>query len=228
MKQCPLCGSMMPDDANYCSSCMGDNVQYDNSYINNTNYTNNNNYAPPTPAPNIICNDVYNDIYNNVGNMPTFSVTQIAKEYGKSAVWLNSYLRDKGIQIKQGDVWVLTPAFANQGYTTSKSYNINGSISKQHTYWTPKGKLFINQLLETDGYFKIVPLNNQPFYPQAQNTNNLPQTVQDKATVWELALSAIVPPFGFIYGAIINKSRPKTSQKLIAVAVVGLIFRGIF
>lgn len=221
MKQCPLCGNMMPDDANFCPACMGDKQpEYYNEYINNSiNY--NTNYAPPPeiqPPPFVV--------YNDTANSTTFSVTQIAEEYGKSAVWLNSYLRDKGVQVKQNGIWVLTSAFSNQGYTASKYYNINGSVKKQHTYWTPRGKEFICRLLESDGYFKVEPKLNQ--YPvHDETTNNLVPSV-DKAKIWELALSAIAPPFGFIYGAVINKTRPGTSQKLFAAAVVGLIFRGIF
>jgi len=35
------------------------------------------------------------------------SATQIAKDYGKSAKWLNKLLHEKGVQYKQGDVWLL-------------------------------------------------------------------------------------------------------------------------
>lgn len=35
------------------------------------------------------------------------SIGKIAKDYGKSAQWLNTLLHDKGIQYKQGNIWLL-------------------------------------------------------------------------------------------------------------------------
>ena len=40
-------------------------------------------------------------------NKSTLSVTKIAKDYGKSAKWLNAKLHEYGIQYKQGDQWFL-------------------------------------------------------------------------------------------------------------------------
>ena len=40
-------------------------------------------------------------------NKSLLSVTKIAKDYGKSAMWLNTKLHDYGIQFKQGDQWFL-------------------------------------------------------------------------------------------------------------------------
>lgn len=87
------------------------------------------------------------------------STSEIAKDYGKSAIWLNRILRDKKVQFKQGDVWLLYQKYAEQGYTRSKThtYSSNDGLqhSKLHTYWTQKGRLFIYDLLKRDG---ILPL----------------------------------------------------------------------
>lgn len=84
------------------------------------------------------------------------AVTVIAKDYGKSAQWLNEYLHDKGVQYKQGDkIWILYQKYAEMGLTSTKSHAYPGSDggihTKVHTYWTQKGRLFIYDLLKADG-----------------------------------------------------------------------------
>ncbi len=84
------------------------------------------------------------------------SVTEIAKDYGKSAQWLNEYLHDKGVQYKQGDrIWILYQDYAKYGYTSTKTHTYLGNDgethTKVHTYWTQKGRLFIYSLLKADG-----------------------------------------------------------------------------
>lgn len=102
----------------------------------------------------------YYDVVLNCADL--LSVSQIAKDYGKSAIWLNNYLHEKGIQFKQGDVWLLYQKYAQQGYTSTKTQSFNGSDgkvhSKVHTYWTQKGRLFIYDTLKAD---RILPLIEQ-------------------------------------------------------------------
>ena len=90
------------------------------------------------------------------------STSQIAKDYGKSAIWLNEYLHEKGIQFKQGSVWLLYQKHAEQGYTKSKTHTYTGNDGNQHsrlhTYWTQKGRLFIYELLKSD---RVLPLIEQ-------------------------------------------------------------------
>ena len=45
-------------------------------------------------------------------NKSLLSVTKIAKDYGKSAIWLNTKLHEYGIQFKQGDQWFLYQKYA--------------------------------------------------------------------------------------------------------------------
>ena len=92
------------------------------------------------------------------------SVGKIAKDYGKSARWLNQLLHDKGVQYKQGDIWLLYQKHAEQGYTKSKTEVYSGSDGQQHskihTYWTQKGRLFIYDLLKADGILPLIELEH--------------------------------------------------------------------
>ena len=99
--------------------------------------------------------------YDVILNCPDLvSTTTIAKDYGKSAVWLNLYLHNKGVQFKQGSIWILYQRYACKGYTSSKTHTINGTDglqhAKVHTYWTQKGRLFIYDLLKSDGFYPVV------------------------------------------------------------------------
>lgn len=90
----------------------------------------------------------------------TLSISKIAKDYGKSAIWLNQLLHDKGVQYKQGDMWLLYAKYAEQGYTKSRTETFGGSDgmqhSRMHTYWTQKGRLFIYDLLKSDGILPLI------------------------------------------------------------------------
>lgn len=99
----------------------------------------------------------YYDVVLNCKDLISTSI--IAKDYGKSAIWLNQYLHDKGVQYKQGAIWLLYQKYAQMGYTNTKTQSFLGSDgtthTKVHTYWTQNGRLFIYDLLKSDG---IVPL----------------------------------------------------------------------
>lgn len=88
------------------------------------------------------------------------STSQIAKDYGKSAKWLNSLLHNLKVQYNQGGVWLLYQKYAEQGFTRSKTHTYCGDDgtqhSKLHTYWTQKGRLFIYDLLKSKGIFPLI------------------------------------------------------------------------
>lgn len=86
------------------------------------------------------------------------SVSKIAKDFGKSAVWLNRKLEEKKVQYSQGGVWLLYQKYAEKGYTQSTSHVIDDEHSRLLTKWTQKGRLFIYELLKGDG---ILPLIEQ-------------------------------------------------------------------
>ena len=97
----------------------------------------------------------YYDVVLNCKDLIPTSV--IAKDYGKSAKWMNQYLHDKGIQFKQGDIWLLYQKYASNGYTSTKTYTFDDSSHvKVHTYWTQKGRLFIYECMKSDGYLPII------------------------------------------------------------------------
>ena len=77
----------------------------------------------------------------------TMSVSQIAKDYGLSAVKLNEILHEQKVQYKTGGVWLLYSNHVTKGYTKSKTWE-SGNKSGIHTYWTQKGRLFIHNLLD--------------------------------------------------------------------------------
>lgn len=101
----------------------------------------------------------YDYVLNAEGLMP---ISTIAKDYGKSAVWLNKWLHEQGIQYRQGKVWLLYQKYADMGYVKSKTYTVsdeNGNPNaKLHTCWTQKGRLMIYELLKSHG---ILPLMEQ-------------------------------------------------------------------
>ncbi len=102
----------------------------------------------------------YYDVVLNCKDL--ISTTEIAKDYRKSAVWLNAHLHERKVQFKQGGIWLLYAKYAEKGYTNTKTQTYNGNDgnphTKVHTYWTQKGRLFIYDLLKSEG---ITPLIEQ-------------------------------------------------------------------
>lgn len=90
------------------------------------------------------------------------SVTEIAKDYGMSAKGLNAMLHELGVQYNQSGVWFLYAKYQNKGYTQTKTQNYNRPDgtqgSKVHTYWTQKGRLFIYNLLKSDGILPTIEI----------------------------------------------------------------------
>lgn len=105
----------------------------------------------------------YYDVVLNCKDL--ISVTEIAKDYGKTAQWLNNILHEEGIQYKQGNkIWLLYKKYADKGYTNTKTQTFNGSDgkvhTKVHTYWTQKGRLFIYDLLKKQCVLPLIELSN--------------------------------------------------------------------
>ena len=95
----------------------------------------------------------YYDVILNCKDL--VSATEIAKDYGKSAKWLNNLLHELGVQFKQGGIWLLYQNYAECGYTSTKTHSYldenGGNHAKVHTYWTQKGRIFIYNLLKGEG-----------------------------------------------------------------------------
>lgn len=102
----------------------------------------------------------YYDVILNSPDAITMSV--IAKDYGKSAKWLNKKLNELGVQFKQGDIWLLYAEHADKGYTKTETYTYVDSSdikhSRVHTKWTQKGRIFLYDLLKSNG---VLPLCEQ-------------------------------------------------------------------
>lgn len=90
----------------------------------------------------------YDEILNSKNNVP---VTQIAKDYGMSAIAFNKMLHEYGIQYPIRNSWVLYAEYANNGYTQSKTYKYAENKASMHTCWTQKGRLFLYEFLRERG-----------------------------------------------------------------------------
>lgn len=88
------------------------------------------------------------------------ATTTIAKDYGMSAKKFNAMLHGMGVQFKQGDVWVLYAKYQGQGYLKAKTHNFADTKglqhSREHSYWTQKGRLFLYDFLKQENIFPLV------------------------------------------------------------------------
>lgn len=96
--------------------------------------------------------EYYDKILNTANGV---SPSVIAKEYGKSALWLNKLLHSLKIQYKQGETWVLYSRYMDKGYTCTKTHQYTDEFgvtrSVMHTYWTQVGRKFIYDVLKKHG-----------------------------------------------------------------------------
>lgn len=92
----------------------------------------------------------------------TMTVTQIAQDYGMSAIKLNLLLSDMKIQYKMRGQWILYGQFLTGGYVHSRAVDIIRSDGrhdvKYNTEWTTKGRIFLYEALKAKG---ILPLIEQ-------------------------------------------------------------------
>ena len=103
----------------------------------------------------------YYDIVLNSPNLVT--VTQIAKDYGKSGKWLNKLLNELKIQYKQSNQWLLYSKYQGKGYTQSVTYaDEDSEFTKLNTKWTQKGRMFI--------YNKLKELNILPVVEREEDS----------------------------------------------------------
>lgn len=95
----------------------------------------------------------YDLILQNTNTVP---ITQIAKDYGMSGQSFNTLLHDIGVQYKFRKTWILYQNYADCGYTQSRTYAIDDNRSVMHTYWTQKGRLFLYDLLKSEGIYPLI------------------------------------------------------------------------
>ena len=102
-------------------------------------------------------NKQYQQMTNSSG---LFSVTTIAKAYGLSGVRLNQLLNDWKIQYKQNNTWTLYTDYSDKGYTAIRTHtHLNHDdecwYTTALTYWTQKGRLFIDEQMKQHGYCMV-------------------------------------------------------------------------
>lgn len=92
----------------------------------------------------------------------TVATSQIAADYGMSAIALNKLLNKLGVQHKVSGQWLLYRKHMNQGYTKSHTSEIpkaDGGVKVvMNTKWTQKGRIFIYNLLKTEGCYPQMDL----------------------------------------------------------------------
>ena len=97
--------------------------------------------------------EYYDDVLQSEGLV---SITTIAKDYGKSALWMNNFLHQHKVQFKQNNTWVLYAKHSGKGYTKSKTYyNEKTGRSKVTMYWTQKGREAIDRMMKYYGYERV-------------------------------------------------------------------------
>ena len=84
------------------------------------------------------------------------TTSQIAADYGMSAIQLNKILHHLGVQRKVSGQWLLYKKHMNCGYTKSHTSEILQTDGTKKivmsTKWTQKGRLYIYNLLKDEGY----------------------------------------------------------------------------
>lgn len=76
------------------------------------------------------------------------TTTQIAKDFGLSAIKLNKILHEQGVQYKQSNQWLLYAKYLQEGLCQSNTYLCEDGEARFLTKWTQKGKMFIYNLLK--------------------------------------------------------------------------------
>ena len=106
-------------------------------------------------------NDYLNTILQSTGTVTT---TQIAQDYGLSAMAFNKKLNDMRIQHKVNGQWILYSGHQAKGYVHSKTitfYRSDGRPdTRMCTEWTQRGRLFLYDALKEAGILPVIERNN--------------------------------------------------------------------
>ena len=105
----------------------------------------------------------YDKILQSNANM---TITQIAQDYGMSAIKMNKELESMRIQHKMRGQWILFAQFLKGGYVHSRAVDIvrsDGSHDvKYNTEWTTKGRIFLYEALKAKGILPLIEQENTP------------------------------------------------------------------
>lgn len=90
----------------------------------------------------------------------TMTITQIAQDYGMSAIKMNKQLEAMKIQHKMRGQWILYGQFLTGGYVHSRAVDIIRSDGrhdvKYNTEWTTKGRIFLYEALKEKGILPLI------------------------------------------------------------------------
>jgi anti-repressor protein len=94
----------------------------------------------------------------------TVSITQIAQDYGMSAIALNKILYKAHIQYSVGGQWILYADYKDMGLVQSYTHNFrhtDGSDGcRMYTRWTQQGRLFLYNKLKAMGILPKIEQND--------------------------------------------------------------------
>ena len=100
---------------------------------------------------------------NILSSTQTVTVTQIAQDYGFSAVRFNNLLMRLRVQHKVGGQWILYAPYLHKGYVQSfSSYFVSpdGEVQvKVHTRWTQQGRLFLYEELKRASILPLIEID---------------------------------------------------------------------
>ncbi|WP_413518387.1 phage antirepressor [Carnobacterium maltaromaticum] len=92
----------------------------------------------------------------------TVTITQIAADYGLSAVAMNKRLNELKIQHKVGGQWILYTRHQREGYTKSHTTRVPKADGTEkvvmNTKWTQKGRLFIYESLKEINVYPLMDI----------------------------------------------------------------------
>ena len=105
-------------------------------------------------------NDYLNVILQSKGTLAT---TQIAADYGMSAVKFNKKLNEMRIQHKVNGQWILYSSFMGKGYVHSRTISFTHSDGRPDTRlsteWTARGRMFLYDTLKEIGILPLIERN---------------------------------------------------------------------
>lgn len=105
-------------------------------------------------------NDYLNLILQSKGTLAT---TQIAADYGMSAVKFNKKLNEMRIQHKVNGQWILYSSLMGKGYVHSRTISFTHSDGRPDTRlcseWTQRGRMFLYDALKEIGILPLIERN---------------------------------------------------------------------